>query len=502
MFGNLRKYWPRIFPFVVFGGLWWLLLTHLSLYWATNPEYSFGWFGPLLCAYLLFVRWFSRPLTGSASSGRAKWIFIFSGFALGPTWLVEQAAPDWRLISWLLAAEVVVLSLCAVYFLGGKPWLRHFAFGICFIFVTVPWPGDLELLITQNLMQAAASVTVQALHLFGIPALQHGNLIEVKTGLLGINEACSGIRSFQATLMVSLFLGELYQMSWRRRLVLVFSGIWIAFLCNAGRTFLLSWVAAEKGIESVSLWHDPAGFTILGVCFFVLWGVAHLLAAEPPVLKPATPGAPRPFPRRQIIGLGAWLVFTVLGAEIWYRAHETGMVRRWSFEWPVQKKQFSDVAIADPLGDERRAASWTDSDGSQWLAFFFRWDLGPARSRIVARMHRPEICLPAAGYKLKTDRGTLTVHAKELSVPFHSLNFDYEGRPVYVFYCLWQDHQNDGESPRLPDHWDHRLIGLESVLLGERNLGQQSLEVVIYGYATPEEAEEALRRQLQSLIRT
>ena len=59
-------------------------------------------------------------------------------------------------------------------------------------------------------------MTVQALHLFGIPALQNGNLIEVKTGLLGINEACSGIRSFQATLMVSLFLGELYQMSWRR----------------------------------------------------------------------------------------------------------------------------------------------------------------------------------------------------------------------------------------------------------------------------------------------
>jgi exosortase/archaeosortase family protein len=349
--------------------------------------------------------------------------------------------------------SLYALSISSAESLGSDTLRSAFA-----SFVPVPWPGDLELLITQNLMQAAASVTVQALHLFGIPALQNGNLIEVKTGLLGINEACSGIRSFQATLMVSLFLGELYQMSWRRRLVLVFSGVWISFLCNAGRTFLLSWVAAEKGIGSVSLWHDPAGFTILGVCFFGLWGVAHLLAEEPRVLKPSTPGAPRPFPRRQIIGLGAWLLFTVLGAEIWYRAHETGMVRRWSFEWPVQKKQFFDVAIADPLGDERRAASWTDTDGSQWLAFFFRWDYGPARSRIVARMHRPEICLPEAGYKLKTDRGTLTIHTRELSVPFHSLNFDYEGRPVYVFYCLWQDHQKDGEQPRLPDQWDHRLI--------------------------------------------
>lgn len=123
MLGNLRRNLPRIFPFVVFGGLWWLLLAHLSLYWTTNPEYSFGWFGPLLCAYLLIVGWFSRPLTGSASSARAKWIFILSGFALGPTWLVEQAAPDWRLISWLFMRHLfprrkaLAPTLCVRYLL-------------------------------------------------------------------------------------------------------------------------------------------------------------------------------------------------------------------------------------------------------------------------------------------------------------------------------------------------------------------------------------------------
>ena len=40
------------------------------------------------------------------------------------------------------------------------------------------------------------------------------------------------------------------------------------------------------------------------------------------------------------------------------------------------------------------------------------------------------------------------------------------------------------------------------MLIGERNLGQQILEIVISGYATPEEAEGALRRQMESLIQT
>ena len=40
------------------------------------------------------------------------------------------------------------------------------------------------------------------------------------------------------------------------------------------------------------------------------------------------------------------------------------------------------------------------------------------------------------------------------------------------------------------------------VSLGERNLGQQVLEIVIFGYATPQDAELALRRQVGNLIRT
>jgi hypothetical protein len=102
--------------------------------------------------------------------------------------------------------------------------------------------------------------------------------------------------------------------------------------------------------------------------------------------------APMPFPRRTVISLSAWLLFTLVGTEFWYRVHETRETLRWSFEWPIAKEHFSDVVIsryaADELKfDEGRASSWTDSDGSRWTAFFFKWADGPTRSRILTVSH-------------------------------------------------------------------------------------------------------------------
>jgi exosortase/archaeosortase family protein len=59
--------------------------------------------------------------------------------------------------------------------------------------------------------------------------------------------------------MVSFFFGELYRASFRRRTLFLLAGILIAFFCNVGRTFFLSWTAASQGIESVPKWHDWAG---------------------------------------------------------------------------------------------------------------------------------------------------------------------------------------------------------------------------------------------------
>ena len=120
-------------------------------------------------------------LEGAASCriralGSREMGFLDCCFRISTTWLVEQPNPDWRLLSRLLTLEIVILSLCAIYFVGGTSWLKHFGFSICFILLSVPWPGTIENFIIQGLTQTAALITVTSLNLFRIWALQHGKL--------------------------------------------------------------------------------------------------------------------------------------------------------------------------------------------------------------------------------------------------------------------------------------------------------------------------------------
>jgi exosortase len=486
---------------MVFGELWLMLVTNLSQHWASDTQYTFGWFVPFLCGYLFLIRWRTRPPVSLAQSRLAKWIFGIAAIALLPSWVIVQPNPDWRSISWLLAFEVSALSLCAIYFIGGKLWLKHFAFSICFILIAVPWPATPEASVIQGLTQAATVLTVAGLNLFHIWAVQHGNLIEVSSGLVGIDEACSGIRSLQATLMVTLFFGELHQTTALRRMVLLLGGVLIAFLCNVGRTFLLLAVAAKGGIDAMAKWHDPLGFTVLAICFLLVWLLVRLISGPVPKQTPSERVPLTYIPAWLTLGLGAWILLAVVGTEIWYRSHETKEHFRWSFAWPVHKRDFSEVSIskteADALGfNQGRGASWANDDGSQWMSFFYKWTEGSPHSRIRARIHCPENCLPAAGYKLVEDRGTITIKAKNLLIGFHSLNFEYEGEQLYVFFCLWESRSKQS----IMANQGQRFSRLESVFRGERNLAQQVLEVIVSGYDTPQKAEAAVCQEIGAMI--
>jgi hypothetical protein len=74
----------------------------------------------------------------------------------------------------------------------------------------------------------------------------------------------------------------------------------------------------------------------------------------------------------------------------------------------------------------------------------------------------------------------ISVQVKGLSIPFHALDFQEGEGKEYVFFCVWDDRLKGSERPRGPDKWS-RLTRLRSVLLGERGLAQQTLEIVISG---------------------
>src|SRR5437879_7882754 len=194
-----------------------------------------------------------------------------------PLRIFEIGNPDWRPLAWVHAAAVVAITLGIIYWIGGNAWLRHFAFPIAFIFVAVPWISPIEEPILQGLMRGVAAVAAETVTLFGVPAQLEGNLIRVSSGLVGVNEACSGVRSLQTSLMIGLLFGELKRLSFGQRTALVGEAVAIALVANSLRAVFLVAIAATKNISEISRWHDLAGYTIDGLVFVGTMGLAYLL---------------------------------------------------------------------------------------------------------------------------------------------------------------------------------------------------------------------------------
>jgi exosortase len=502
--------------------LWFFLCRQLSGEWSVNEQYNYGWFVPFFAVYLFWLRWEDRPEPRPPRKPflMAILIGVPTLFLLLPVRLFEIANPDWRLLSWLHAASVVTLTLLYIWSIGGPAaagWLRHFAFPVSFIFVAVPWVTPIEAPIIQGLMRAVARVATETVTLFGIPAQVEGNLIRVTNGLVGVNEACSGVRSLQTSLMIGLLFGELKRLSVSRRAVLIAGSVAIALLANFLRAVLLVWVAATTTISEVSRWHDIAGYTILALVFIGTLGLAYLLGKSE-VCSQKEEGrsqmsqSPIPNPQSAIgssylIFALTWLLTVEVGVAAWYRSHENNLLEstRWSVHWPEAVPNFRTLKIDNEIRrvlrfDEGQAAVWTLATGASpvnldrsrpdavaCFVYLFRWKPG-RNSALLANLHRPDVCLPAIGWTQVADEGVRTYPVTgSFALPFRHFEFrhaseDFAPQFAHAFYCLTEDRTSSAKTNPLQIAGGHsawtRDERIRLALEGRRHLGQQVIEVV------------------------
>jgi exosortase len=502
---------PLALSVLFLAALWFILYVQLSGEWLVNEQYNYGWFVPFFAIYLFWLRWQDRPepevrsqkseINGNRRALITGLLAVSALFLLLPVRLFEIANPDWRLLAWVHTGSVVTLTLLYLWCVGGGPWLRHFAFPVAFIFVAVPWVTPIEGPIIQGLMRAVAAVAAETVTLFGIPAQLEGNLIRVTNGLVGVNEACSGVRSLQTALMIGLLLGELKRLSISRRFVLVAGAIALALVANFLRAFFLVWIAATENISEVSRWHGLAGYAIIGLVFAGTLLLAALLGGkgrgrrageqegrgQPPSVAAATYGEPgrseirgqrsevslprRSLARRRVVSspfLAAalcWIMAVEAGAQLWYRAHERNLISatRWDVRWPETAPDFRQLKIDEEVRrvlrfDEGQAAAWmipaatslgtlsqSKPNTVACLLYLFRWKPG-RNSALLANLHRPDVCLPAVGWIQVADNGVRDYRVSaSFALPFRHFEFR-RGIPgnstqetAHAFYCLSED---------------------------------------------------------------
>ena len=502
--------WAGILPLVVLA--WYQVAHHLQGEWSYNPQYSYGWSVPLLVGFLLWRRWLIRP---DPERPTARWWpilgSIFAVICLAVFRFLSDANPDWRLLSWSGSLCAVLLSLCLIYLTGGKPWLRHFAFPFLFFLVAVPWPVRIEQEIIQQLMQAVTALNVFGLHLAGVPALQHGNVIELGSGLIGIEEACSGVRSLQATLMISLFLGELYSFPISARALLVAAGAVLAFICNLFRTAFLVYIGMAKGSSALHAWHDPAGLTILLCCLFGLWGLSLIMRKRISLTELEPAATLRPvefsFSRYALVALAAFLVASEIGVRAWYDWHQRqALDAHWTVQWPNENPGYTDVPISTEAQEllqynEGGGATWAGPDGHHWLLYHFRWLPGRTAALFV-KIHRPDVCLPASGMTMVHDDGIHSFATDDgINLPIRSYRFENGATPLHVLYCYWDARSSyKNVQSAVEEDWSPRAR-VRAALRGQRERGAQMLELAVWGYDSDQEAHEALQTQLREIIK-
>ena len=239
------------------------LLSKASWFWENNPDMQFGWVIPLLSGYLLFEGFEKSP----SVVGRWTLVNVLAiGVGVGFLFLTQvyQAAYGLTATSMAgLGVGFVFVAMGHLQYIYGWPGIKTFGFGLAFVLIALPIPSVIYGQIISTLQRLITLVNVEVLALLGTPASIQGNLVQLPTGVLGVDEACSGIRSLQSTVMATLFIGYLTLQWTSSRVFLFVGGILLAVLGNFIRVFSLSYSASRHGIEAVDAAHDFAGWSIL-----------------------------------------------------------------------------------------------------------------------------------------------------------------------------------------------------------------------------------------------
>ncbi len=487
---------------VPFLALWLMACWGLSGHWTLNPQYHYGWFVPALAIFAGHRRWQTRPSPG-APVPVGTWVASVFCVLLLPAWFFLQPNPDWPLLNWAFVAQIIVILMGALLATGGWRWLGHFIFPVALLFAAVPWPDFVESPLMQFLMRMVASTALAGLDLIGITAIQRGNLLEVVGGVVGVDEACSGIRSLQGSLTASIFLGELFRFDPFRRVLLVALSVIVAFVTNVLRVSFLAWSAAHSGVASVDRVHDPAGMTVLAICVGAILVVTLLLDRNSPAdTKQVSALQGHPLPRWFAPAVAAWIGVTIIGAEVWYYDSAKPPDNPWSAVPPASSNRISvpPNIWVQLRYDDVTSAAWSEPAGPRWQLYFFDWKFGPAFSRVAAQMHRPDICLPATGCVLKEDRGIVDFEVDGVRLPFHAYTFEQGSELLFVYHGIWQYRSERGlRQGRLSQ--GKQMASIQSVLWRERYIGQQAAELAVWGFTQASDADDAFRRIIPSVLR-
>jgi exosortase len=238
--------------------------------WLNNSNNSHGILVPLISAYLIWQKRDQLQRTPASVSGWGALILCLSvilyilSFA-GAVTVVSRA--------------MIVFSLIGlVLFNFGPAIFSIIRFPLFYLFFMIPVPVSIYGIVAFPLQLFATKVSELLMHVVSIPVYREGNMLYFAQTQLEVAEACSGLRSMTAFIMLSFLFAYMMKTRYWPRLTIILSAIPLALFANILRVTGTGILAHFYGSKVArGFLHEFSGLAVFAFGFVLLLGEYLLL---------------------------------------------------------------------------------------------------------------------------------------------------------------------------------------------------------------------------------
>lgn len=511
---------PLVLNAGAIGLLWFSFILELRYHWGWESYYNYGWAVPIITLVLIYRRWQDSPPASVVPDVVRRGLLLGIGGGLAlllPLRLMNEVNVFWR-VPFLFQSWILVgISWAVICLLGGRAWLRHYWFPFLFLLTMVPWPYRIEVQVIQGLTHFVTTAAVELLNLIGYPAEVRGNTIVVGSHWLGVDQACSGIRSLQALTMVALWLGEYFRMGLGGRLLVLAAAGLLTVVFNLIRASGLTIATVHGGQDAYDGWHDPLGIFTFILSVLLMYFLCEWLGNRSHEGRPGNSDR-QAVKLREAPGLAALPAFLAataiaipLGVEGWFRWRESQAMPKPS--WTVQLDHGSPRVSELEMPDAVRSvlnfnygmrARYEVGLGQDLELYFYGYTGEDKMQSVASYGHRPDICMTASGARAVGEEDYLEVEVvpglvlKLKHFRFESDRSAAEAVPIQVFWLVWEKRNMDVD-PELLDSL-HYPTQLRMLWAGRRDYERQVLLLAFRDMDSGLRARRLVRQFLQEHV--
>jgi exosortase len=267
---SLKKYWAGFVGVMVcLGAVYWQILAALFEQWSKDPNYSHGFFVPVIAGWFAYRQWgaIRRTVVDPSLTGIAVMFGAMVLLVLG------------FLSTEYLTMRVSLVAMLAglILYLFGRSAFREMRLPVLYLLLMIPLPYILYDAAAFPLKLIVANASVNMLKLLGFSVVREGNIILFPSLILEVADACSGLRSLMTLVTLAVTCSFLMLRTPLMRVLLVVASVPIAVVTNMLRVIVTGILAETISPElAEGVFHEMAGLGVF-IMALLLTGVLTLI---------------------------------------------------------------------------------------------------------------------------------------------------------------------------------------------------------------------------------